>query len=545
MSLVGSLEDLALADILQIVSLSRKSGVLRLRSDGGDGRIALRDGLVCAALVKGAPEDLRSLLGAGGYGSEAELDAAAARAEAEGIGFADALCASSGFDRERIEAIRREHAESSALRMFSWRCGEFSFEVGAELEPPEAELCAAQGLSTQYLAMEATRSEGDALAAAAEMPEGADFEGPWFSGDAQGPAEALAPVAASLADRRGARAEAPATGAAAPLVILDSELLVLEWAKQTLSGHFSRVHIFQSSDAAVARVRYYLGRGELPVVLLAALPAGGAPGLAPVQLAQRLCTLAARMPIVMICDEASLPILQHSALAELVRAFALRPSTAQLARGAVHAEAAARLIQTLLPWSHPAPRSAQRGPRAEASSVPVSLQRLRDASQRLREATTPSELFSRLLEFSALHFSRVALFAVREGRARGVAGRGLERCGGPDDARLRQIELEVASCAWFQRAVQSRRPTLAPPQNDGDRALARQLGTELPDQAYLAPIESGGDVLALLYGDRLPEGGPIADLTPLEILVNQACVALERAVLLRAQASSSSQSARR
>ena len=42
MSLVGSLEDLGLGDILQIVSLSRKSGLLLLRSDDGEGRIVFR-----------------------------------------------------------------------------------------------------------------------------------------------------------------------------------------------------------------------------------------------------------------------------------------------------------------------------------------------------------------------------------------------------------------------------------------------------------------------------------------------------------------------
>ena len=55
MSLVGSLEDLGLGDILQIVSLSRKSGLLVLRSDAGEGRIILRDGQVRAAFVKGEP----------------------------------------------------------------------------------------------------------------------------------------------------------------------------------------------------------------------------------------------------------------------------------------------------------------------------------------------------------------------------------------------------------------------------------------------------------------------------------------------------------
>ena len=46
MSLVGSLEDLGLGDILQIVSLSRKSGLLLLRSEEGEGRIAFFEGLV-------------------------------------------------------------------------------------------------------------------------------------------------------------------------------------------------------------------------------------------------------------------------------------------------------------------------------------------------------------------------------------------------------------------------------------------------------------------------------------------------------------------
>ncbi|HKK52148.1 MAG TPA: DUF4388 domain-containing protein, partial [Myxococcota bacterium] len=46
MSLVGNLEDLSLGDILQIISLSQKSGVLVLQSSQGEGRIVFRDGLV-------------------------------------------------------------------------------------------------------------------------------------------------------------------------------------------------------------------------------------------------------------------------------------------------------------------------------------------------------------------------------------------------------------------------------------------------------------------------------------------------------------------
>ncbi len=52
MSLVGSLEDLGLGDILQIISMSRKSGVLTLRCEEGEGRIFFDSGTVRTACVK-------------------------------------------------------------------------------------------------------------------------------------------------------------------------------------------------------------------------------------------------------------------------------------------------------------------------------------------------------------------------------------------------------------------------------------------------------------------------------------------------------------
>ena len=83
MSLVGSLEDLGLGDILQIVSLSRKSGLLLIHSEEGEGRIVFCDGLVRAAYVKGEPENLRSLLVEAGFISKVELRELHAGDEAE------------------------------------------------------------------------------------------------------------------------------------------------------------------------------------------------------------------------------------------------------------------------------------------------------------------------------------------------------------------------------------------------------------------------------------------------------------------------------
>jgi hypothetical protein len=549
MGLVGSLEDLGLADVLQIASLSRKSGVLRLRTEGGDGTLALRDGAICAALIKGEPDSLAGILEACAALSAAELDDARAAARAQGATLREVLQARDRLGAERLEVLLREHVESVALRMFEWRRGEFSLELGGTLDAPAAELCLAQGLSAQYLAMEATRSEGDALAHAISGADESDT--PYFSGEAPGDE---APPRSNPGSRERERAlegtraavarRADDPSANAPLVILDSELLALEWAKETLSQHFARVHIFQASEAAIDRIRSYLARGELPVVLLSAHAAAATGGNQPAQLVQRLRALAARMPIVLSCDESSLQALSEGPLAAAASALVARPSSAALARSFTHPMVAARVIETLAPWSRRAAGPRDAAPRTAVAPASLAVQQLREASQRLRAALAPSEILSLLVECAAQQLPRVALFALREGMARGIAGRGLERCGGPPDARFRQISIPVSDSVWLQRALERRRPSVAPPQGEGDAALARQLGTELPDHAYLAPIEVCDEVVAILYGDQLPEGGPARDLSALEVLVHMACIGLERARLLRAK-NSSSEPARR
>ena len=71
---------------------------------------------------------------------------------------------------------------------------------------------------------------------------------------------------------------------------------------------------------------------------------------------------------------------------------------------------------------------------------------------------------------------------------------------------------------------------------EGDRALASQIGDREPAQAYVAPISSGGQVVALLYADNLPGAEPIGDTSVIEIALHEAGLALERALLKRALA---------
>jgi hypothetical protein len=330
MSLVGSLEDLGLADILQLVSLARKSGVLVVRSEKGEGRIAFQGGLIHAARLKG--EDAlppRPAASAGGSPAERECP-------------------------ELSEDARRELVERAVAHMFEWPCGEFSFEMRDDLDPADAERALETGISPQYLTMEATR-RGD------ELRAGMDPEPLAFGGEESapgGPHEVLVDAVLERADPPAgdalARAEEPA-GESAPAgsqpaacsvaVLVDPELAALEWVKAQIGDLFERVHIFQGAEGGIARIRQYLSRGELPAVLLSERapmdPLSGIDSAS--ELLRRLRVQAPRMPL-LILAEAGLPPPRASRLADGV---VLRPSVACLLdpRGSESAAAAARALR--------------------------------------------------------------------------------------------------------------------------------------------------------------------------------------------------------
>jgi hypothetical protein len=218
MSLVGSLEDLGLGDILQIVSMSRKSGLLVLRAASGEGRIVFRDGMVRAAFAKGEPDDLRGLLVGGGFVSDEDFEAATELARSGGCSLDEAVTEQTSLTPERLASLRREQVERAVVRMFTWNAGEFSFDVREEVDARDAELLLPQGLNTQYLAMEATRLGDESL-------RDADPEADADAGDDWGVADALALAALESAEAE--VAEPDSTGTAAPEA--DSRPTAVRW----------------------------------------------------------------------------------------------------------------------------------------------------------------------------------------------------------------------------------------------------------------------------------------------------------------------------
>ncbi len=519
MSLVGSLEDLGLGDILQIVSLSRKSGLLLLRSGDRRGRIRLVSGQVRAASIEGEAAGLREALVDGGFLSEDEFKLAADAAVAGGLHLEEALAERAGLPIERLASLLREQLEQAVLEMLAWRLGEFSFEVREE--QGERERLLPSGVDAQYFALQATRLYDEARAGVGAAAGG---EEPVFSGEDAGAREVPVVAAAPC------ETQVPVADLTAPavLVAVDPDLAVLEWLKVVLDGLFARIHIFQDAEAGVARVRQYLARGERPAVLLGV----GDDEAGAAQRVRRLQGLCAAMPVVLL----------RGAPGDAAGAsgVALRPPAHRLAGEeawlGLEADAEA-LREALAPWAtRPASPAPPPGEVSPGVRQPDALERLATVSRQLRERTSRGDVMSLVLGFAAEIFPRVALFVVRDGHAIGVAGRGLARAGGPDDAGLRQLRLPVAEPGCFRRALERRAPQRSRLEDAGDRCLAESLGDLVPAEVWVAPIESGGEVVALLYADALPGAGPPADAPALEIVLHEAGLALDHALLARSLA---------
>ena len=131
MSLVGSLHDLGLGEILQIVSLNRKTGVLVLHDNGREGSIVFRQGQVVRASSSSHQQSLGRLLIQKGEIDLAVLRKALALQQAEGFSerLGVILIKRFGVAAGVIEEVVRRQIENAVFSLFEWSQGNFEFEV--------------------------------------------------------------------------------------------------------------------------------------------------------------------------------------------------------------------------------------------------------------------------------------------------------------------------------------------------------------------------------------------------------------------------------
>ncbi|BEH09792.1 MULTISPECIES: response regulator [Geobacter] len=551
MSLVGNLEDLGLGEILQIVSLSRKSGVLRLNSRGRLGEIAFRQGKVIRASSSSFQESLGELLIRKGLIDLATLRGALALQEREGfqerLGLI--LIRQYGVAAAAIDEVVREQFEKVVYSLFAWVEGTFDFELQENVEAVDnirmdpMQFMLDQGLNPQFLAMEGARLIDEqrhrgvlppAVAPHAAVPPLAGMEDPPDSGQTRSQPDAAA------------KAEEPVS-----LVLVDDDDLTRETLAAALEQGGYRVYQQERSEDALIRIDSLYRKGKRPVVLAdLIMPRMDGTGiLGGLELVELVRNNFPDLRLLVMSD-------YHNSDAErrigaLGYPHIIKPRRARMG----DFREADRFCRDLLDvlWRLRAGELAvatgdmvnlghelrlelgdDLNGEVEAVEPSTGITLLRGMLEELSNPALGGGVTLMVLRFAAEFMNRAIIFMVRRDEIVGLGQFGIEETGGVADARVRRLRIPRNGESPFSAIIEAKHPAVVRPEPAAwNRYLFEHLGQEIPDEVFVGPIVSEGRVVAILYGDNLPDKKPIGGTEALEIFLSQAGVAMEKALLER------------
>lgn len=554
MSLVGNLEDLGLGDILQIVSLSRKSGELILQSQSREGKIIFQNGQVTRAHSTVFRENLGDLLVRRGVTDIETIKKALElqRGTKPPLRIGTILVEQFGIQKETIDTLVREQIEKIVYSFFAWGEGTFSFELG------ESEVAAAthfdplqfmldQGLNPQWLAMEGSRILDEKIHRGETLEETAE--------------ESLIDVEQMFALSSESEAAAgegeiqPGTSAENVLILVDDDEVTRTELAEILTNRGIVVESCADARAFMRTLEKFCTAGTMPTLLIDLfIPrADGSGVLGGLELIERVKCEYPGLNVLAMSDhpnEEAERRLAAFGLSQVLR----KPRKIEVrdVRGLQQLDQLGEHIKLALEGKLPAEGNAgsatfnlgaelrmefgesetsrtSRGPESPG------LHLLRGMLQELNNPALGGGIILLVLRFASELMNRAVIFLVKEEEIVGLGQFGIEPIEGePADVRVRRMKIPRNEGSVFEDVLQSWSPMKATlGAGQWDSYLAEQLGGGLPQEVFLGPIISEGKVVALLYGDNIPERKQIGDTESLEIFLSQAGLAMEKALLER------------
>jgi CheY-like chemotaxis protein len=569
-SLNGNLEDLPLLDILQIVSFSKKTGYLSIRTDGGEGAIVFQDGFVVTAFsAETPPFDPRYR----------------------------------NLPPEARTPLLRQSIERGLEQLIRLREGQFSFSLTEQtpLRVGRRDISGEtlpEGINAQELLLDLARGmdedRRDSTAALeASFAEPDDTIPPELEADIDVeveppplPVRPAVPAAAPAssppppppAPAAHAPEAAPSSAPAPPPEAETSTILLVDdedEVRRVLAEHFARggynVVEAEDPDAAVKKAGR-LGKASIPFLLVTDLgmpTSGGTSFQGGFEVVKRLWKMNLRPPVLLMA-EALTPILQARARQMEIAHFVFKPGLSKLDPEQFEADLrafATKILTDLLPRlgsAAPAagpPRAEAReagktaggppvkptAPAKGAASAPAAaappatademsrdFEQLQRWLEELRGCQDASQISALVMRVARDCFERGMLFVVKHETMRGLGGYGAA----PRDEKLgllvREVAIPLGEPSLFARVAVGRKPHVGPwPDDKWARHLLGKIGRFQSTGFALMPLLTNRETVAILFGDNADTGRPLGRLAALDTFVNQAGIALENAFLQR------------
>jgi len=412
MSLVGRLEDLALPDIFQIISLSKKTGTLVVRSRKGTGMVVFKSGQVIQAGSDSIRDSLGNILVSQGMVDQGDLAVALALQKSAPDKPLGMILAETGATTSKvIEDVVRQQIEDIIYDLLAWEEGFFNFELG-EIAPKDKieidthDLLLKSGLSAEYLLMEGTRILDE------KRKDQKKKAPPSHPSTKTAPAAKAAPAPKAAPAAKRAVPEAPPAPKPAPAQ--------------------------PPRPAPVVRTSYEPAKEEF--------------------------------------------------------------------RAKIETEESSKQLTTL-----------------------------KSMFDELRFPTATAEVTLLILRYASEVVNRAVLFMAKKDEVRGLGQFGIELpSGASPDKVVRNIRIPLSEPSLFRNVIESRRTYLGPLEvSQQNSYFVNEAGGLRPDTVLAIPLIVDDKIVLIVYGDNLPDQKPIRGVETLEIFMNQAGMALEKALLQR------------
>jgi len=594
-SLLGRLEDLSLTDIIQIVFLSRRTGVLEIVDDRGRHTVLFRQGLVVNASSPDHP-DLASWLAAN-ESIPAMAVTTLRQMEESGIPCGTAAVEMNLITAPDLTTAIRSRILNVVTPLLQSREGEFNFilsdSVGAldiEYDPealfreggfPPNKILGGDGERIKPLkGLEESLKAGKALlrgTAPAEVTPaslnlglGERIEKPSdnvvrFPAREETPANEFTPIEEPEPvpvppppppEQPPAR---PPTGqfkvagglievespdaAYRNVVLFERNPLIRVSAKRAFTRNGVKIAQFGSLDDVRTAMSDLIRANSFFVTFLELTDDDSS-----LQIMQRLKKRNPRLPVVMVDAEPDLRR-RHSLLRAGADLYLTKPSPSRLLPGLAEEELALFADELVLfaersfaQWEEVTGRfDADAGRRfydlAQKESLDRSFSILKQLINELSNPNDIGQVSSTILRLCAEYLDRGALFMVNDSAFSGLGGFGVTGSGDEMSGRVKALRLARSSPSLLADVVKSGEPHRGKMKKTATNVeLIEKMGGMLPTEVVAFPILHASRTIGILYGDNAEHRAPIDNTAGLEIFLSQAGYAFGNAVFASEQA---------
>lgn len=544
MSLVGNLEDLGLGEILQMVYLSRQSGMLFIHSNEREATIVFKEGLVVRASSSQFPQSLGELLTQKSVIDPNILRKAISLQQSEGFLQRLGAILIKHFDipDDVIETVVREQTECVVYSLFEWTAGRYDFQVQNQIETvydtkmDPLQFMLNNGLNPQFLVMEGTRLLDEKRIA---IGKGA------YSGNEYGQSDQHQ-MQISMDEHRSKK---PVKH---PIVIVDDDAPTLQAICGLLQDNEFIVHALSRSEDTLIMIDSLIRADEHPIVIIDLImpKMDGSGVLGGIELLELLNNNFKHLPIIVMSDyhyaEAEAKVVERGCH------FLIKPRRTDINKqpdldnfitllleeiqsadfATVEQEISDRynLMEELRMEMND--EELFGGSSETANSGAISM--LRGMLEDLNNPELQGGVLLLLLRFASEFMNRAVVFMVHDNVVSGVGQFGISGGKFSGDEIVRTINFALESDSMFSPSARTGRSSVFKPVLTAvDKHILKQLGGGNPDEVFIGPIVSKSRLVGFLYGDNLPDNQPINGTETLEIFISQVGFAMEQNILER------------